>query len=160
MSSTQGALLLALMSVSQVFGQQIFGHLSDGKVHLDILAGISTIVAGLIVYTGWGLAHTFPALAVFSLIYGFFASGYTALWLRMGTAVTSERSSAFAAYGFLNVGKGLGNILAGPVSGLLLSKTVDLAGYGAGRYEAVVLFSGTCLAFSAAVLPVWYLFKG
>lgn len=156
-SSTKGALLLALMSVSQVFGQQTFGHLSDGKVPLNLLAGISALVAGVMVYTGWGLAHTFPVLAVFAILYGFFASGYTALWLRMGTSVSSEPSAAFAAYGLLNVGKGIGNVLAGPISGALLAKTVDLDGYGCARYGPPVLFSGTCLALSAVIIPLFHL---
>lgn len=157
LASTQGALLLALMSISQVFGQQTFGHLSDGKVPLNVLAGTSALVAGAMVYTCWGLAHNFGLLVVFSLMYGFFASGYTALWIRMGTSVSSEPSAAFAAYGLLNVGKGVGNVLAGPVSGLLLQNAVESRGYGTGAYEAVVLFSGTCLALSAAVVPLCYL---
>lgn len=159
LSSTQGALLLALMSVSQVFGQQTFGHLSDGKVPLNLLAGTSALVAGVMIYTCWGLAHSLALLIVFSLVYGFFASGYTALWARMGTAVSSEPSAAFAAYGMLNVGKGIGNVLAGPISGLLLRSDVNPHGYGAGSYEAVVLFSGTCLAVSAAVIPLHYLLR-
>lgn len=159
MSSTQGALLLALMSISQVFGQQTFGHLSDGKMPLNLLAFTSALVAGIMVYICWGLAHNFGMLVTFSLVYGFFASGYTALWVRMGTAVSTEPSAAFSAYGLLNVGKGVGNVLAGPISGLLLQSAVDPRGYGAGSYAAIVLFSGTCLAVSAAILPLCYLVR-
>lgn len=156
MSSTEGAVLLALISISQVVGQFTFGFFSDRKVPLSLLAGVSMIVSGAAVYTCWGLAHTFPVLAVFSLIYGFFASGYTALWGRMGTAISSEPTGAFAAFGLLNVGKGFGNVLAGPISGLLLRKTVDTRSYGASRYEAIVVFSGSCLALSAVILPLCY----
>ena len=82
MSSTQGALLLALMAVSQVLGQTSFGYLSDrSRVSINALAGSSTVVAAVAVYTCWGLAQSFGALVAFSLIYGFFGAGYTALWV-------------------------------------------------------------------------------
>jgi hypothetical protein len=82
MSSTQGALLLALMAVSQVLGQTSFGYLSDRRVSINVLAGSSSVVAAVAVYTAWGLAQSFGVLIVFSLIYGFFGAGYTALWVR------------------------------------------------------------------------------
>jgi hypothetical protein len=37
------------------------------------------------VYTCWGLAQSFGVLVAFSLIYGFFGAGYTALWVRHTT---------------------------------------------------------------------------
>lgn len=85
MSSTQGALLLALMAVSQVFGQLTFGYLSDRRVTINLLAGSSTVVAAVAVYTFWGLARSFNILVAFALIYGFFGAGYTALWVRSST---------------------------------------------------------------------------
>lgn len=153
-SQTQGALLLALMSVAQVLGQFSFGYLSDKKSTISILAVCSTVVAALVVYAGWGLAHTLPALAVFTMLYGFFGAGYTALWGRMGLEMTSEPSAAFAAFGLLNFGKGLGNVLAGPLGGALLTAGINEHRYGTEKYERVVLFTGTCMAVSAvAILP-------
>lgn len=157
MSSTQGAILLALMAVSQVLGQTSFGYLSDRKVPLTLLAGSSTMVAAAAVYACWGLAHSFNVLVVFSLIYGFFGAGYTALWGRMGTSISNEPTAAFAAFGLLNFGKGVGNVLAGPISGALLSKTVNLSSYGIARYEPVVLFTGSCMLLSAAIIPMSYI---
>ncbi|OQO11351.1 hypothetical protein B0A48_05607 [Cryoendolithus antarcticus] len=155
MTPLLGALLLTLMSIAQVLGQLTFGYLSDQpRIPLPILAGSSMLISSLAVYTAWGLAHTFPVLAAFALNFGFFGAGYTALWGRMGMAVSSEPSAAFAAFGLLNVGKGIGNLAAGPLSGALLRKGVEAGGYGVGRFGAVVLFSGTCLAVSAAVLPL------
>jgi predicted MFS family arabinose efflux permease len=85
LSSTQGALLLALMAVSQVVGQTSFGYLSDRRVSINVLAGASSVVAAVAVYTCWGLAQSFGILIAFSLIYGFFGAGYTALWVRFTT---------------------------------------------------------------------------
>jgi predicted MFS family arabinose efflux permease len=81
MTAAQGALLLMLMSISQVLGQLIFGYLSDHRVSINILAGFSTLIAGIAVYTCWGLGHSFPVLSVFAIVYGFFGSGYTALYI-------------------------------------------------------------------------------
>nr|OQO30280.1 hypothetical protein B0A51_03106 [Rachicladosporium sp. CCFEE 5018] len=157
MTPLRGALLLTLMSIAQVLGQLTFGYLSDQpRIPLPFLAGSSMLISSLAVYTAWGLAHTFPVLAAFALIFGFFGAGYTALWGRMGMAVSSEPSAAFAAFGLLNVGKGIGNLAAGPLSGALLGKGVEAGGYGVGRFGTVVLFSGTCLAVSAAVLPLGF----
>ncbi|KAJ5154974.1 MFS monocarboxylate [Penicillium coprophilum] len=75
MSSTIGALLLALMSVSQVAGQFTFGVLSDRKVSVNVLIAISTVVSAVASFALWGLAHSLAPLIVFALIYGFFGAG-------------------------------------------------------------------------------------
>lgn len=157
MSSTQGAILLALMAVSQVLGQFSFGYLSDRSMPLSLLAGSSTIIAAVAVYTCWGLARSFGVLVGFSLVYGFFGAGYTALWGRMGMQVSNEPTAAFAAFGLLNFGKGVGNVLAGPISGALLTGTIDISSYAALKYEPVVLFTGSCMLLSGAIIPLSYI---
>lgn len=156
LSSTQGATLLALMSVSQVFGQFTFGYLSDRKLPLNALAATSTVIAAVAAYACWGLAHSFGLLAVFSLVYGFFGAGYTALWGRMGTSISSEQTAAFAAFGLLNFGKGVGNVLAGPISGVLIRNAVNVHTYGAMKYKTVVLFTGSCMFLSGVVILLSY----
>lgn len=157
LGDVRGAVLLALMSVTQVLGQMSFGYLSDGKVSLDTLALLSTTVAGVAVYACWGLAHSFSVMIVFSLLYGFFGAGYTALWGRMGMAVSTEPTGAFAAFGFLNFGKGIGNILAGPVGGVLLKEIVDVRSYGTERFGRIVLFTGACMVISGATVALGFL---
>lgn len=107
LSTTHGAILLAIMSISQVLGQITFGYLSDCKASLNLLAILSTLVAAAANYGCWGVVHSFRVLIIFSLFYGFFGAGYTALWGRMGTAISSEPTGAFAAFGFLNFSKGV-----------------------------------------------------
>ncbi|EME41766.1 hypothetical protein DOTSEDRAFT_73984 [Dothistroma septosporum NZE10] len=150
-NATKGAALLSCMSVAQVFGQISFGYLSDRKLPISLLAALTTFAASAAVFTSWGLAHTFEVLVVFALIYGFFAAGYTAMWGRMGTAVSRDPAASFAAFGLLNLGKGVGNVLAGPISGLLISGVGTTSGYGSSRYKAVVLFTGCCMLFSGVV---------
>ena len=76
----------------------------------------------------------------------------------MGTSISSEQTAAFAAFGLLNFGKGVGNVLAGPISGALIShlSAVNVYTYEAVKYEAVVLFMGSCMFLSAVVVLLSY----
>jgi hypothetical protein len=76
---------------------------------------------------------------------------------RMGTAISSEPTAAFAAFGLLNFGKGVGNVLSGPISGALLSKTINVHAYGAAKYKPMVLFTGSSMALSSVVVLLPYL---
>jgi hypothetical protein len=76
---------------------------------------------------------------------------------RMGTAISSEPTAAFAAFGLLNFGKGVGNVLSGPISGALLSKTINVHAYGAAKYKPMVLFTGSCMALSSVIVLLPYL---
>jgi predicted MFS family arabinose efflux permease len=154
---TQGALLLTLMSVSQVAGQFSFGYLSDKpRVPLNLLIITSASIAAVVTLSLWGLARSFASLAVFAVIYGFFGAGYTAMWARMVTAISDEPSASQALFGLFCAGKGVGNILTGPISGGLVGLSSSSAGYGLGVYQAVVIFTGVCLVLSAGSLAgVW-----
>lgn len=158
LSSVHGALLLTVMSCSQVAGQFSFGYLSDRRVPVDILITVSLLVASIATLTSWGLSHSLPPLVVFALLYGFFGAGYTALWARMVTAISAEPTASQTIFGIFCAGKGIGNVLAGPVGAGLLGAAGDGVrktrgfGYGAIKYEAVVLFTGACLLLSAASL--------
>lgn len=74
----------------------------------------------------------------------------------MGTAISGEPTAAFAAFGLLNFGKGVGNVLSGPISGALLSNTVNVRDYGMAKYKPVILFTGSCMALSAVVIALSY----
>jgi predicted MFS family arabinose efflux permease len=98
LSSSEGALLLALLSISQVMGQLSFGYLSDHRLNLNLLIMISTLVSAIASLALWGLARSLAVLIVFSLVYGFFGAGYVAMWARMGSAVSSEPTAALATF--------------------------------------------------------------
>ena len=158
LSSRTGALLLALMSIAQVLGQSSFGYLSDRRQAssgslMIMMSLVSTLISGVAMLT-WGVAKSLAPLCVFAIVYGFFGTGYTALWGRMGTSVTKDSTSAFVAFGLFNFGKGLGNVLAGPVGGGLLKAKVQGGGYGVGRYEGIIVFAGSCMLASAASVGV------
>lgn len=154
---TKGALLLALMSIAQVAGQFTFGYLSDKNLSVNTLMAVSTSVAAIATLSAWGLARSLLPLIFFTLLYGFFGAGYTAMWARMVTAVSKEPSASQAMFGLFCFGKGIGNILAGPISASLLRGSEDTGGYGNGGYKAVVIFTGACLLLSAGSLGTIYL---
>jgi MFS family permease len=156
LDATKGALLLTLMSISQVVGQFTFGYLSDKKVSVNTLIAICSSVAAIVTLSVWGLARSLVSLALFAMVYGFFGAGYTAMWARMVTAVSDEPSASQAIFGLFCFGKGVGNILTGPISAGLLRLTDHSAGYGHGMYQAVVLFSGVSLVLSATSLVTVY----
>jgi predicted MFS family arabinose efflux permease len=152
LGTTKGALLLALMSVSQVAGQFTFGYLSDKKLPVSVLMAVSLLVAATATLSLWGLSHSLLPLIFFVLLYGFFGAGYTAMWARMVTAISEEPSASQAIFGLFCCGKGIGNILAGPIGAGLLRWSNGAGGYGHGIYKAVVIFTGVCLLLSAGSL--------
>ncbi|KAI1150388.1 major facilitator superfamily domain-containing protein [Nemania diffusa] len=146
-----GALLLALMSVSQVGGQFTFGLLSDQKVPLNILACSSTFVAAVACLTLWGLAQSLPVLVFFAIVYGFFGAGFTAIWARMSTAITDDVTSGPIVFTLLNFGKGIGNVLAGPIGGTLvsISKSSETSSL---PYHWVIVFTAVSMFASASTI--------
>lgn len=152
LSRSNGALLLTLMSVAQVPGQFLMGYLSDGKLSLNTLLTISLLVAATSTLSAWGVAQTFPPLICYALLYGFFGAGYTAMWARMVTAVSEEPSASQAIFGLFCFGKGVGNVMAGPIGASLLKLSSGSNGYGHGLYKPVVIFTGICMMLSAITL--------
>jgi MFS family permease len=157
LSSTQGALILAIMAIFQVLGGFGFGYLSDKNVSVSTLAITSSIVATVAIFALWGTAKSLPLLIVFSVVYGFFAYGYGSMRVAMTRAVSDDPSSVVASYAALVFLQGVGNILAGPISSGLISQRISLGTYGIGMYEILVIFAGLCLACSAFVIGLWHL---
>lgn len=152
LSVPKGALLLSLMSIAQVAGQFTFGYLSDRKLSLNALIMVTLSIAATSTFGLWGVARSLPPLIFFALLFGFFGAGYTAMWARMVTAISDEPSASQAMFGLFCFGKGVGNVLAGPISAGLLRLSTDSSGYGHGMYRAVVIFTGVCLLLSAGSL--------
>ncbi len=155
LSSAKGALLLALLSVSQVLGQFSFGYLSDHRLPLNLLIIASTLISAVAALTLWGLARSLAVLIVFSLVYGFFAAGYVAMWARMASAVNDGPTAALSTYSLFCFGKGVGNVAAGPISANLIQSVTVIGSYGVMKYKAVILFTGTCMLCSAISVVAW-----
>lgn len=152
LGGTSGALLLALMSIFQVGGQFVFGLLSDSKVPLDLLASISTVMAAIACIAIWRLAESLPVLLIFAMIYGFFGAGFTATWARMSMSVTEDDNAGPIVFSLLNFGKGIGNVLAGPIGGALIANGRMVEEKGRAEYRWVVVFTSTCMFASAGMI--------
>lgn len=156
LSSTQGALLLALMSAAQVLGQFAFGYLSDRRFSVSSLVLICLIFSAGATFIFWGLSKSLPMLCVFSVIYGIFAYGFGTMRVAMGMAVSDDQSSVVATYAILVFLQGIGNVLVSPISASLISNGISLEEFGASSYKWLIFFTGGCMVLSAMVVGLQY----
>ncbi|KAK5113135.1 hypothetical protein LTR85_010953 [Meristemomyces frigidus] len=165
LSSTAGSGLLALVSLSQVFGQLWQGWVSD-KVNIYTPTAVSALVPGLGALLLWGPAKSLVYLVPFALIWGFFSASYSVLYTRMSTFLTSmhadsdfDDTAGMLIYGFFSFERGVSSILEGPISSWLIgsdSETIDLSKYGLGRYASVIWFTVFCMLASSLVGVGWF----
>lgn len=157
LSATKGALVLAVMAGAQVLGQFSFGYLSDKDLSVDALAVTSAVIATFSTFALWGMAKSLGMLIVFAITYGFFGYGFSTMRVAMARKVTKDPSAIGAIFAILVFLQGIGNILAGPISTVLLSQRTTLGAYGILKYQFLVIFTGTSIALSALTIGVWYL---
>ena len=157
LSSTQGALILAVMAVAQVLGQFVFGYLSDKHLPVSFLATICSFMAMIATFGLWGMAKSLGLLLTFSIIFGFFAYGFATMRVGMGRAVSDDPSGVVATFAILVFLQGVGNVLVGPISAGLLEKTVRIDAYGINMYKSLVIFTGGSMSLSAVVIVLWFL---
>ena len=156
LSSSLGAMLVAIMSVSSALGQLTYGYLSDGRLPLNLLLISTSGAAAIASLALWGLAKSLAPLVIFALIYGFFAYSYLAMRPRMGTAVAHEQGDAMTMFCIYCSVQGIGNVLAGPISSALLQPTFDKTDYGVSRYKAMIIFTGMAMVASACSVGLSY----
>jgi hypothetical protein len=75
----------------------------------------------------------------------------------MVTAITEELTATLPTFGVFCFGKGVGNVLAGPISAAMLLPLTDVGTYGALRYKAVVVFTGACMLLGSVSIVTWCL---
>ena len=138
-SSTLVALNLACM-----LGYIWVGRSVD-RYHVTVPMAVITLGATLSTFLVWGFTTHVALLFVFAVLYGLFAGGYPSLWAGMSRIVTSKtaRAEPTLVMGFLAAGRGIGNIVSGPVSETLLdsNKWHGRFGYGSG-YGPLILLTG------------------
>lgn len=148
LSGTLGALVLAVNNLASIAGMIGFGHASDRYNNIFVLILISTAISSLSVLLLWGFARSFAVLTTFSIVYGCFSGGYVVSWPKFGSLLSEDPQSVYSLMAF---GKGIGSIVTGPVSAKLLTRTTG-AGYGLGKFEPLILYSGAfmlCSSFGA-----------
>ncbi|KAI5861185.1 MFS general substrate transporter [Durotheca rogersii] len=150
--SYSSATTILLVNVASVFGCVAMGYLID---RLDVTTCIllSTIGATIGALVIWGLSSSLPLLYFFCVVYGLFAGSYTSAWPGIMKDVVGKAEVAGQAYldpsmifGWLAAGRGIGNVVSGPLSDSLIRGLPwrgDTAAYGYGSgYGALIVFTG------------------
>lgn len=160
LSATEGALILAIMSIAQTLGQFAFGFMTDKQFSVSGLVTGCSVMATIAVLAIWGLAKSLGLLILFSIIYGVFAYAFSTMRVGMGKAVSDDPSAVIATYAILVFCQGIGNVLVGPISSGLLSQNIVLDTYAISKFKNVVIFTGGSMFLSAAVILPWALWPG
>lgn len=161
-SSFLSALTLLIVNVASVFGCVAMGSLIDrlDPVNCILVSTVGTTIGVLVL---WGLSSSLPVLYVFCAVYGIFAGSFTSTWPGvMKQVVASEERRQRTAdpmliFGWLAAGRGVGNVISGPLSEALIDglpwKGEVGAGYGSGHGPLIVFTGVTALLGGASV--VW-----
>lgn len=163
-SGALSALTVLLLNVASVFGCVAMGGLTD-RLDVTTCVLISTLGATVGTFLLWGLASSLPVLYVFCVVYGVFAGSFSSAWPGImkevarrgddddGNAGNADPSMVFA---FLAAGRGVGNVVSGPLSEAMVRglpwQGKAAAGYGSG-FGTLIVFTGiTALAGGGSFL--------
>ncbi|KAH8899340.1 MFS general substrate transporter [Thozetella sp. PMI_491] len=169
LSHITGPVVLAIFSFASVPGSLIHGLLGDRlSASTNIL--ISSVGSAASVFLLWGFSLQAGVLFTFAILYGFFAGGFSATWSgilnEMRGLGRRERDDGENAgdrgdvdtglvFGMLMGGRGLGFMLSGPLSGVLLSLPAnaamgtDISTYSS-QYGPMIVCTGL-----TAILGAW-----
>ncbi|KAI4177177.1 MAG: hypothetical protein LQ343_000659 [Gyalolechia ehrenbergii] len=124
LSTTIGTLLLVIYCIAQILGQMATGYISD--LHIRRLGVDGRVPVEILVFIS-------PFIAIF---YGASAGGFAVLWARMATTLSPNPTLALTTFSYFACMKGIGNVVTGPVSSVLLSAEVSRDEYGIGKFKA------------------------
>jgi len=150
LSPSIGTLLVALLNAAAVFSTIIMGMLCD-RFHVTNVILLSTIGATVSVFLFWGLSTELPLLCIFSILYGFFAGGFVSTNAGMIKVMKQRDESVDVGIllGIISAGRGVGAVVSGPLSTVLLKdrpwKGEADFGYGSG-YGSLIVFTGVTTA--------------
>ncbi|KAL2133566.1 hypothetical protein VTI74DRAFT_2130 [Chaetomium olivicolor] len=156
---------MMLVNVASVFGCVAMGSLID-RLEVTKCFLVSTVGATLGTFLLWGMSVNLPVLYLFCVVYGLFAGSYTSAWpgvmkeiTKRGPAEESDDGNGneggkwadpSMVFAFLAMGRGVGNIVSGPLSEALVKgmpwKDQAFGGYGSG-YGGLIAFTGATAFF-------------
>ncbi|KKA20383.1 MFS monocarboxylate transporter [Rasamsonia emersonii CBS 393.64] len=145
-SNLVASLTVILVNLASVFGCIIMGMLVD-RCHVTTCIFISTVGSTVAIFLLWGFSLTLAPLFIFCIAYGIFAGPFSATWPAIMKEVQKNANSAepTIVFAFLAAGRGIGNVVSGPLSEKLLQGFPwrDAAGgaYGSG-YGTLIVFTG------------------
>jgi MFS family permease len=146
------ALSVLLLNVASVFGCVAMGSLID-RLHVTTCILVSTAGATLGTFLLWGFSSNLAVLYIFAIVYGLFAGSFTSAWPGIMREITSPRDSKAdpsMVFAFLALGRGVGNVVSGPLSEALVKdlpwQGEAFSGYGSG-YGSLIAFTGVTALF-------------
>ena len=151
-----GALMIALFNATGVPGSVILGMLIDRYqvFNVILLSALGSVVAVILF---WGLANQVALLAVFAILYGPFAGGFSATWSGVTRQLKREKrtSDTGLVFGLLAGARGVGNAISGPISSILIKTGLPNAAAHAKlghdtQYVWLIVFTG-----ATALLGGW-----
>ncbi|KAI9800951.1 MAG: hypothetical protein M1833_003088 [Piccolia ochrophora] len=161
LSHLSASLTVSLLNAASVVGQVTLGFLTD-KVSVAVVTSISTAGSALAIFAFWGFAESLPLLAVFAVVYGLFAGGFGATWTGIIREVRRREPGAETGMmlGCLAAGRGVGNVLAGPISEALVRdgawRAPGASGAYGSSYGALIIFTGiTALLGGVGCVARW-----
>lgn len=168
LSPSTSALMVAALNAPSIVANFWFGLLSDGKpvwrgrgsLSISTVCLLSALGACLSTFFFWGLASPekrggIALLALFSIVYGFFAGGYSSTWGGIVKELSREAESfnepidTALMFGLLNGGRGVGWVAGGFIGVALLEDgAVGSSQWAYGtKYGSLILASGAGAAF-------------
>lgn len=118
--ATAAATLIAL-NLAMTAGSIGIGALAD-RLHATTCLTFCEVASALVVFLLWGLSSKLPLLFLFAVGYGLTAGSSSAAWSGVMRLVSQKtaRAEPTMVLAFLASGRGIGNIISGPVSEALL----------------------------------------
>ena len=141
---------LVVYNIAAFAGCVAIGWLVD-RLHVTTSTTLCAAGSGVSVFLLWGLWTKLPVLFVFAVLYGLFAGSMSCSWPGIMKIVSSQTRQADPTMiiGFLAAGRGIGNIVSGPMSEALLNKGWQSSGKTLGyetEYGPLVIFTGVTVA--------------
>ncbi|KAJ0336557.1 hypothetical protein COL922a_007833 [Colletotrichum nupharicola] len=137
-------------NLAMIFGQLALGYVSDRVKNVLTLVFVSSFSAAVASFTIWGYGSSLASLLVFSIIFGLATGGFPCLWQRFGPVLSDDPGPVYALMAF---GKGLGNILIGPISAALMAGRVNKGEFG--HFQPLIIFLGSTMLCSSLGALVW-----
>jgi len=128
------------------------GYLSDRFEPIAPMIGSTLYSCAVVLW--WRSSKSFASLLTFCLLYGLFAGGYSVLYCRFVTALTDKPAAGLWLYSIFEFQRGIGNLVGGPVSGILASNV-----HTAAKYENLILFVGIAFLVSSLGGLSYWVFK-
>ncbi|KAI0010457.1 major facilitator superfamily domain-containing protein [Xylariaceae sp. FL0662B] len=150
-STFLSTLTLLLVNISATMGSVIMGSMTD-KLQTTTCIVISAIGASTGTLLIWGFSSSLGVLYAFCILYGLFAGCWTSIWpgimrdiAKRGEPEGQHYTDPIIIFGLLCAGRGLGNIVSGPLSETLVKgmtwKGQAIGSYGSG-YGPLIIYTG------------------